>query len=899
MFLYTPDAVIGAGSETVMLQRIGEAVSEANFIYTNSQVNITINPVYMGSIQYSESGDIQADLDQLGYNNGQFSGVNALRDDYKADIVCLITEFENAGIGGLAWDIPALRGNAATAYLAVRRQALGLNTTLAHELGHLCGCAHDREHAGDSSFYLGLRSYIFGYRLEIQDVTYIDVMAYEPGVALPYFANPRIGLDGVALGIPEGGDLPSDTARTINETAPYVATYRQALSRIQFDTAETNVLQSAGAFTFHLLRTGDLSTPTRVKISLDDSSTAEAGVDYVLPGSTTLAFAAGQSEASLVFPLLAPGTAGSKTLRVSLASPLGAHGIGTPGRIAVNLLNRPPVVKQDSVIARENEGTIAFAATFTGNILPELPKITWRLESNSAVAGKDFVDASGELQIRLLNGAYQIDPVSVSLIDNSLPEPDRTFRLIFNDTTHGGITYGPVTNEIRIVDDDRPGSLIDAPGAQLAADGTLNALVRDDHKLLVWGGFSRLRGIRRTGIALLNADGSVDDSFRPPELIDGHRKLDHLPNASISSVQILADGKLLIAGEFARADGKPRTTLARLNPDGSLDETFGSDLTFDGSVDAMLLQPDGKILLGGGFENINGQRRAFIARLNTDGSVDEAFAPNGGPTSSWTVFVLSLALQADGKILIGGLFDQVDGINSPNLARLNPDGTLDPSFTLRNVSGPVMQVTCQIDGRIVIAGLFDTVADRESRKIARLNSDGSVDGTFQPPQPNAEVRNVMTFPDGRMLVSGAFTRIGGTDRRFVTMLKADGTLDPTFDLGTGPDDRVGSMTIHGDGSLYVPGRLQSLDGLSAAYIARVHFGPTSAAITGIELTPHGQSLLRAQVLPGGFYKVQRSDDLINWSDAATLNAPGFSREASITLPALNSREFLRFLISAE
>jgi uncharacterized delta-60 repeat protein len=902
MFLYTGDAVVGAGTDEVLRQRIRDAVAEANYLYTNSQVKISLNPVYMSKIDYAETGDIQRDLNNLGIGTGQFSNVRTLRDDHKADIVVLITEQENAGIGGLAWDIPPIGGNPDTAFLAIRRLALGKNLTLAHEIGHLCGCAHDREHAGNPNdpFYLQLRPYIFGYRVQIQDVTYIDVMAYEPGIALPYFANPLIQLEGIPLGTPEGGALPSDTSRTINETAPYVSAYRQALSRISFTSAATEVLQSNGPLTFHLLRTGDLAEATSVIVSIAASSTAKAGVDYTLPASSQILFAAGQSNATFSLPLIHTRIAGTKTLRVSLVSPSGSHGIGLQGESTAFILDHLPVVRLRSQTVRENAGTIEVTPTFSGPVLQAIPQISWRLASGTALAGRDFVQAQGSLRVTLANAKYQIEPIRITIKDDTIAEPDKVFQLIVNGTTHNGAVYRAVTNEIRILDDDRPGSLIDVPGALLNADAGFNAMVRDDHKVLVWGGFSQLGGVPRTGIALLNADGTIDPSFTPPRLLDAHREsLVHFPNAFIGDVQVLADGKVLISGEFARADGKPRSTLARLNADGSLDETFGANLKFDDSVDDMVVQPDGKILVGGGFENIDGERHAFIARLNADGTIDQTFAPNGGPTSNWTVFVWSIHLQPDGKILIGGLFEQVDGVNSPNLARLNPYGTFDPTFQQTSVSGPVIQVTSQTDGRIVLAGLFDTVSDLPSRKLARLNPDGSVDASFNPPQPNAEVREVITLPDGRLLVNGAFTRIANTDRRFIAMLNADGTLDNSFDLGSGPDDRVGTMTLHGDGSLYLPGRQQTLDGFPAAGLARVKFGPTPSAITAIRLTPHNESLLDVQIFPGGNYQVEQSQDLMHWTQATTFSPRGFSRAVGITLPTVPPRQFLRLTNSGQ
>src|SRR5262249_45580683 len=130
---------------------------------------------------------------------------------------------------------------------------------------------------------------------------------------------------------------------------------------------------------------------------------------------------------------------------------------------------------------------------------------------------------------------------------------------------------------------------------------------------------------------------------------------------------------------------------------------------------------------------------------------------------------------------------------------------------------------------------------------------------------------------------------------FIAMLNANGTLDTTFDLGTGPDERVGAMSVHSDGSLYLPGRLQTLNGLSAANLARVKFGPTLSAITGMEFSPRGESILSAAVFPGGVYKIQKSNDLKHWTEATTLTAEGFSRENVSVIPGNGPHEFLRFL----
>jgi hypothetical protein len=192
-----------------------------------------------------------------------------------------------------------------------------------------------------------------------------------------------------------------------------------------------------------------------------------------------------------------------------------------------------------------------------------------------------------------------------------------------------------------------------------------------------------------------------------------------------------------------------------------------------------------------------------------------------------------------------------------------------------------------------VAGLFDEIGGIAARKLARLNPDGSVDFTFIPPQPNAEVRSVIALPDGRLLIGGAFTKIGNEERRFVAMLKADGSLDPEFDIGAGPDERPGAMSIHADGSLYVPGLLKQFNSLDAASLARVHLGGLPTAITAFELTPRSELKLQASVFPGGTYVIESSPNFTQWSSAGQIKAEGFAREQTTIITQLPGHRFLR------
>jgi len=139
---------------------------------------------------------------------------------------------------------------------------------------------------------------------------------------------------------------------------------------------------------------------------------------------------------------------------------------------------------------------------------------------------------------------------------------------------------------------------------------------------------------------------------------------------------------------------------------GTLDPTFNpTDVGFgigagtNSFVNASVLQPDGKIIIGGGFGTFNGAVRNRVARLNADGSLDDTFDPGGGGNNS----VYSIALQLDGKIVIGGAFTIFNGSVRNNVVRLNADGTLDNTFNPGSGSNNTIRaIALQPDGKILI-----------------------------------------------------------------------------------------------------------------------------------------------------------------------------------------------------
>ncbi len=302
------------------------------------------------------------------------------------------------------------------------------------------------------------------------------------------------------------------------------------------------------------------------------------------------------------------------------------------------------------------------------------------------------------------------------------------------------------------------------------------------------------------------------------------------------------DGRLLIGGAFTAVNGSgSRSHLARLFADGSLDPTFfSSGSGVSSTIYCMALQADGRIVIGGDFTTVTGIARTRVARLNSNGTVDGTFVP----TNTINVSVLALAVQSDGKVIIGGSFS---GGTFPSwLARLNADGTTDTSFNCV-LNGAVNAIAIQTDGSILIGGAFTTVNDTTRNRIARLNPGGSVDNAFQNGLAGASsvVRAVQVQPDGKILIGGDFASVNGTSRGCVARLNSNGTLDAGFASSPGASTSVYALAVQPDNSIVIAGNFLTYASFSLSRVARLY--PDAARDTSF--SPFGiNNLVRALAL---------------------------------------------------
>ncbi len=268
-------------------------------------------------------------------------------------------------------------------------------------------------------------------------------------------------------------------------------------------------------------------------------------------------------------------------------------------------------------------------------------------------------------------------------------------------------------------------------------DGTVYSIKNANNKFYIGGGFSKYRGVSNDGLVRLNSDGTIDPSFKI--------KFDITANTTtVYVIAIQSDGKILIGGNFNIGSKK---NFVRLNTDGSLDENFMAGSPSD-TVYTIVLQNDGKILVGGSFSNFGGIQNRLI-RLNADGTKDTSFDIGSGFSSGFNGKINDIALQNDGKIIVAGNYTTYQA-NSGYFVRLNSDGSRDNNFLVDLNVRNVKSISLQFDQKIIIGGDFN-------KKIIRLNPDGSDDNSFDAgfdSSSNFSVNVVHALNDGNIIAGG-------------------------------------------------------------------------------------------------------------------------------------------------
>lgn len=380
-------------------------------------------------------------------------------------------------------------------------------------------------------------------------------------------------------------------------------------------------------------------------------------------------------------------------------------------------------------------------------------------------------------------------------IADMIPVDNGKYLIVGDFTNYGGSGKKGGLNRVARVNHD---GTVDGSFGPDNKNGT-NTLVRTaialpgaENKYLVAGSFNNYEGVSYVNsIAMLNNNGSLaaDKIFLPSGKDQAVSALKGGISGSVGNIHVQADGKILVTGSFrfyvqpnyqltsslgldsVHLDSIQVNGLVRLMPDGGLDSTYNYDLVKhmgnegpNGFFNRSILLPDGKLLVAGTFTKYNGQAVNRIARLNTDGTLDPSFITGAGADRA----IENMERQADGKILLTGGFNNYGGTAVPHLARINDNGVIDPTFNAGNGSnGFIYNISFMPGGQIILSGIFSQFGDLQRNNVIVLNADGSIHPSFNSnggitlsPSANSGgiLKIVQQTGEKSMLVVGSFTR---------------------------------------------------------------------------------------------------------------------------------------------
>lgn len=355
--------------------------------------------------------------------------------------------------------------------------------------------------------------------------------------------------------------------------------------------------------------------------------------------------------------------------------------------------------------------------------------------------------------------------------------------------------------------------------------------VQSDGKILVGGDFTQFNGSPAGHIVRLNSDGSLDTSFAATTGF----------NDNVFAIALQSNGNILVGGQFSTYNGSPALCLAWLSSTGVLNTAINTTYNgFDGKVKAIAVQSDGNVYVGGNFSNynnpgsgsgsgsnfdyivqldstgvpaaapyadsvvlkftldssnnlfavgqfsmMNGNTVNGLTKMNSSGVVSPGFLAAQGDAFLAQNFPKALALQSDGKLIIGGDISDYDSHSIGYIVRVNSTGTFDSAYTTNlgvGFDGPVLSLALQNDGKALVGGIFTTLSGSIARSLARVNTDGTIDSTFVAKIGTAipaasGLSAIAVQSDGKILLGGDFTTYNGTTVNRIKRITISGEPD--------------------------------------------------------------------------------------------------------------------------
>ncbi len=313
----------------------------------------------------------------------------------------------------------------------------------------------------------------------------------------------------------------------------------------------------------------------------------------------------------------------------------------------------------------------------------------------------------------------------------------------------------------------------------------------------------------------------ADDPEEPEGPIPGTLVEEFAPagfNDEVFSIKVDAEGRIVAGGWFTQAGGQPRGGVARLTSEGELDDTFTANTTGGPVVDLSVAE-NGDILLGGAFTQAAGAARSRLARVDDEGNLVESFDP-AGPLDDR---VTGIREMADGSVVVSGWFSLIGGDFKVAAAKFGPDGTLDTTFAGGGANNVISAVEVLPDGRVLFGGAFTSFNGQPRNRLVMVDgetgapvNDFNIGTGFSGP-----VTAVLPLPDGRILVGGNFMFFNGVERARLALLNADGSLAATFNPGAGPNGAVNALAVDSGGRFLVGGAFNEYNGTPVNRLVRL------------------------------------------------------------------------------
>ena len=640
-----------------------------------------------------------------------------------------------------------------------------------------------------------------------------DTLEFKPGTAtaviqIPIFNDTQVELDEtfkiVLTNATGGAKLPGGTEVSFDLATVSILDDDFAPGRLSFLTTNFNVMENSGVGTVTVIRNGGNYGSISVDVSAT-SGTAIAGTDFTAV-TTRLQWNSGDTTPkTFSVPLINNNIVdGARTVNLQLSNASTNGALGNRPTATLTIVDDDSFgalsFSQPVYEANENGTNLLVTVVRSGGLAGQV-SVDYMVTGGSAVGGQDYNLVPGTLT--MVPGQSSAT-FSIQLLDNAVSDGVRTIEMSLGNilsATNGNF----LTTTVLILDNETAnepaGSLDTAFDTGLGANKPVYALaLQPDGKLIAGGDFTTLNGVTRHRLGRVLPNGSLDATYN----------VGQGPNRPVRALALQPDNKLVIAGFFTLVHGTNRNHIARLHEDGTLDAAFDPGSGGDNPIYAVALKNSGKVVVGGSFTTFNGLTRPNIVVLNTNGSVDLSFNPGLGANGT----VYAVAVQPDGKILIGGDFTLVNNIQRVRIARLNADGSVDMTFDPGlGADAAVRAILVQADGSIVVGGSFTSVDSIARAYLARLDSQGMVDLSFLENVSGADnaVYALASQADGKLIVVGDFTTFNGVTRNRITRLNVNGTTDPTINFGVGANSFIAAVAIQPDRKIVIGGGFTSFD----------------------------------------------------------------------------------------